>query len=480
VSITQGRAKFSCRKLRYVEQRPASGNTLYDGNNEYWYDAEGQLCAVQSLRYGAGTVYQYVYDPEGARIAKGTMSTPPAAFTKISAGLGSSPTCAPPLGSNFSATARYLVDLGGQQVTELNGAGKWQHSNVWAGGKLVATYDLKGIHFELTDPLGTKRVQANSQGQADEWCTSLPFGNDLNNPPNLANTSCTLASNTTDTLQTQSDATEHHFTQKERDTDTGNDYFFARYYTSALGRFTTPDWSAKTNPVPYAVFTDPQSLNLYAYVRNNPITRMDLDGHACNGNDWGCNSWSANSAQSEAVRKAQQGTAQQNLDPTADAAKSGAQRTGAVTSTNVGGVWVNAYGGTAGQRSAELAAFSQDVTQTDRGKAMLSALQHRKSGLFGLWGGPKPFDLIQVASRGSYSYAGGQSIMLDYHDVGAGYPSASGGGTYSLQRIFAHELGHAAMGNLDNGPGQMNNVNWNENPVMRQLGDFNDRTAYAY
>jgi hypothetical protein len=31
------------------------------------------------------------------------------------------------------------------------------------------------------------------------------------------------------------------------------------------------------------------------------------------------------------------------------------------------------------------------------------------------------------------------------------------------------------MGNLDNGPGRMNNVNWNENPVMRQPGDFNDR-----
>jgi hypothetical protein len=109
---------------------------------------------------------------------------------------------------------------------------------------------------------------------------------------------------------------------------------------------------------------------------------------------------------------------------------------------------------------------------------MLSALEGRKSGLFGLWGSPKPFDIIQMASGGSYSYAGGQSIMLDRHDIGAGYTSRFGGGTFTLERIFAHELGHAAMGNLDNGPGRMNNVNWNENPVMRQLGDFNDRTAY--
>jgi hypothetical protein len=110
---------------------------------------------------------------------------------------------------------------------------------------------------------------------------------------------------------------------------------------------------------------------------------------------------------------------------------------------------------------------------------MLKALEGRKSGLFGLWGSPKPFDLIQWANPlGSYSTTGGQFIVLDPRDVGAGYTSAMGGGTYSYQRIFAHELGHAAMGNLDNGPGSMNNVNWNENPVMRQLGNFNDRTTY--
>jgi YD repeat-containing protein len=51
----------------------ASGNTLYDGNNEYWYDAEGQLCAVQSQRSAGAPVIQYVYDAEGARIAKGTL-----------------------------------------------------------------------------------------------------------------------------------------------------------------------------------------------------------------------------------------------------------------------------------------------------------------------------------------------------------------------------------------------------------------------
>jgi len=70
-----------------------------------------------------------------------------------------------------------------------------------------------------------------------------------------------------------------HFTGKERDTESGNDYMFARYYNSATGRFLSPDWSAKEDPVPYAKLDNPQTLNLYAYVRNNPMELVDTDGH---------------------------------------------------------------------------------------------------------------------------------------------------------------------------------------------------------
>ena len=71
------------------------------------------------------------------------------------------------------------------------------------------------------------------------------------------------------------------FTGKERDRETGLDYFGARYYSGAQGRFTTPDWSTTSQPVPYADLRNPQSLNLYAYVGNNPLTHRDPDGHWC-------------------------------------------------------------------------------------------------------------------------------------------------------------------------------------------------------
>jgi RHS repeat-associated protein len=107
-------------------------------------------------------------------------------------------------------------------------------------------------------------VQTDAGGAIEDACASLPYGDAL---------SCIGPTFTT----------EHHFTGKERDTESGNDYFGARYYASTMGRFLSPDWSATEEPVPYAVLGDPQSLNLYAYVRNNPLSRTDPNGHWCIG-----------------------------------------------------------------------------------------------------------------------------------------------------------------------------------------------------
>jgi RHS repeat-associated protein len=64
------------------------------------------------------------------------------------------------------------------------------------------------------------------------------------------------------------------FTSKERDAETGLDYFGARYYSGAQGRFTS------TDPLYFQaeMLADPQRFNLYAYTRNNPLSFIDLDG----------------------------------------------------------------------------------------------------------------------------------------------------------------------------------------------------------
>jgi RHS repeat-associated protein len=163
-------------------------------------------------------------------------------------------------------TNEYLLDQGGNQFTELNNAVTgttamgWAHSNVWAAGLLSATYDTLGLHFHLSDPLGTRRVQIAANGAIEETCQSLPFGDFFN---------CAQTS-----LATADDATENHFTGKERDTESGNDYFGARYYASTMGRFMSGDPVIIT-PLRLA---DPQRLNLYSYGRNNPLSYIDPRG----------------------------------------------------------------------------------------------------------------------------------------------------------------------------------------------------------
>ena len=233
-----------------------AGNVTQDNQNQYLYDAEGRVCAVANTPIsGLTTLTGYLYDAEGTRVAKGTISTW---------------SCDPAI-SGFQTTNDYVLGPGGEQLAEM-GVGSatsgssstglsWQHTNVYAAGSLIGTYDNDGLHFYLNDPLGTRRVQTDSAGVVEQTCFSLPFGDGL---------SCSGSITA---------PTEHHFTGKERDSESGNDYFGARYYASSMGRFMSPDWSAKEDPVPYADLNNPQSLNLYSYVNNNPLTKNDPDGH---------------------------------------------------------------------------------------------------------------------------------------------------------------------------------------------------------
>jgi RHS repeat-associated protein len=237
----------------------AAGNMLYDGRNSYLYDAEGRVCAVQEVVSGTTFLTGYVYDASGTRVARDSLTTFSCNFSS----------------NGYKINTSWVLGLGGEQVTEYSVSGSpgsysstWAHTNVFAGGKLLATYNGTDTYFALEDWLGTKRAESSAGGCFSTF-TGLPFGDGLTPSGN-----CT-------------DATEHHFTGKERDAESGNDYFEARYYSSAMGRFMSPDWSAKVQPVPYAKLGDPQSLNLYAYVGNNPMIHIDADGHCWP--QWLCN-----------------------------------------------------------------------------------------------------------------------------------------------------------------------------------------------
>jgi len=100
----------------------------------------------------------------------------------------------------------------------------------------------------------------DSSGTVIYNCTFNPFGEQFGcSPDNPSN--------------------HYRFTGKERDSEDNLDDFGARYFSSSMGRWMTPDWSARPTTAPYAEFGDPQSLNLYLYVRNDPVSVADADGH---------------------------------------------------------------------------------------------------------------------------------------------------------------------------------------------------------
>jgi RHS repeat-associated protein len=72
----------------------------------------------------------------------------------------------------------------------------------------------------------------------------------------------------------EASASSSLFTGKERDAESGNDYFQARYYASGMGRFLTPDKLVITRKR----MINPQGWNIYSYARNNPAVLFDPDG----------------------------------------------------------------------------------------------------------------------------------------------------------------------------------------------------------
>ncbi len=119
------------------------------------------------------------------------------------------------------------------------------------------------------DHLGSVRQVPNADGSVRSCRDFEPFGVrvDASGGNRRGTAPCYSAADFGTSLE---------FTGQERDGETGLDYFGARYMSAAQGRFTSPD-------VPFADQKpeDPQSWNLYSYVRNNPLSFIDPNGTEC-------------------------------------------------------------------------------------------------------------------------------------------------------------------------------------------------------
>lgn len=162
-------------------------------------------------------------------------------------------------GLNNEVLRQYVV-YGGNYA----GNWRWEKDYVYAGGRLLAAETPLGVRHYHPDHLGTPRLVTDASGTVlpgSRQFQTLPFGED--------------ASTYLGTASALPPEERLRFTGHERDTDFAGqtlDYMHARFYKAGLGKFLSidpgRDWDA----------AQPQSWNLYGYVRGNPVNRTDPTG----------------------------------------------------------------------------------------------------------------------------------------------------------------------------------------------------------
>ena len=200
----------------------AAGNMLNDGIFSYTFDQENRITGANG--------YTYTYDGDGNRVRKSNSAT--------------------------SGTLYWYMAPGIVAETDLSGTLTSEY--VFFRGERVARKDFSGsttsVSYYFSDQLKTASVITDSAGNIKADSDYYPWGGELQY---IAN-----------------DSNHFKFTGKERDGETGLDYFGARYYENATARFMTPD-----SPFADQHASDPQSWNLYSYTRNNPLAFIDDTGH---------------------------------------------------------------------------------------------------------------------------------------------------------------------------------------------------------
>lgn len=198
-----------------------AGNMTHDANHSYTYDAENRIIAADG-----GNTASYVYNAAGERAQK----TVAGVATQY----------------HYDASERVLAEYGG-------GCGLtcWSRGYVYRGTQLEAVYANSTTYFVHPDHLGSTHLMTALDRSVHDSMDYQPYGE-----------------------QTAGDTgTTHKFTGKERDAESNLDYFGARFYSSSMGRFMSPD------PVALSLApSNPQTWNKYAYTFNRPTVKVDPTG----------------------------------------------------------------------------------------------------------------------------------------------------------------------------------------------------------
>ncbi|MGE5340870.1 MAG: RHS repeat domain-containing protein, partial [Candidatus Omnitrophota bacterium] len=151
----------------------------------------------------------------------------------------------------------YIHSFDGKLLSEYDGSGNCLRDYVYMGNRLIGDYQPGSgtYHYYMSDQVSSTRVISDGSGNIVYSEAYGPYGD-------------IQKSFKTDYIPRLT------YSGKEREADSGLDYFGARYFQNRLYRFISVDPFVDKDKA----LVNPQSWNLYAYCRNNPITYFDPDG----------------------------------------------------------------------------------------------------------------------------------------------------------------------------------------------------------
>ena len=197
----------------------ANGNMISGSGLSFIYNDANQLVKIIN-ESDSSTVAEYFYDANGQRVKK------------IEGGV----------------TTYYIGDY---VETRMNGSTVDNTSYYFANNERVARKDPDGSKFYYhSDHLGSTSVVTNEIGAQSEKVAYYPYGS---------------------LKERVGEGSTYLFTDQEFDDESGLYYYGARYYNPELTRFTQPDTVIQDE-------YNPQNLNRYAYVLNNPVKYTDPTG----------------------------------------------------------------------------------------------------------------------------------------------------------------------------------------------------------
>ncbi|MGD1210463.1 MAG: RHS repeat-associated core domain-containing protein [Candidatus Acidiferrales bacterium] len=363
----------------------AAGNLLAETaapcpSPTYNYNAKNQLTSTAGV--------SYLYDPTGSRVEK-------------------------------SSGTLYWYGPDNNVLEETNLSGGLVNEYVFFGGQRIGRRDYSNnVYYYATDHLGTSRVMAEvpSGSTTATLCYDAdfyPFGGER--------------------AYTNTCAQNYKFTGKERDSESNLDNFGARYNSSSMGRFMSPD--------PLAGHTeDPQTLNRYVYVRDNPLSLTDPTGLdfylSCQKASDTCQKDSAGNLVQDTTTTTTDANGNKTSNFTATVVTSASLQdpnSGNTATVNQNGVQITTANGTAEgifinktpaaniQGSGDLSGFAFNINSSNEKIGTLDA------GTYTYEGSRDQAGVVKVLTdRGAFSYPGENSIGNPWHPGDLNFRFSSG------------------------------------------------------